>query len=365
MKRFYSALLALALLLPTLASCKPDSGSTPDESTAGTAALRPIETIVINDACFRVDFDPGDMTLLSSSNTAKDNLLYLRANTMEYTAEHPEGIRAEGFYTVSGETGEGEFLPIPYALPLRGKAEKQSIQQIALSEHFTAVLEGSFWVDNSGRFPTSVKVENLLTAYDADMNMLYSIDPEPLLERRTNPYTGREELAEDFHPSAMYCGENGTLYLVMEYSIIAISSTGEKLYETGEGIYIHNTWQTPDGRILVEYSIPAEGKQIYAYLDDSVNGFSAPVTLPDPGLENYTLYFGDGWDYYFSTAEGVYGMNEEDSAPLLLFRWSSVGINPEKLVVFLAASEYLYYCRYKTAAGAETALLRRPSDAEI
>ncbi len=182
MKKF-SALLALALLLPVLASCKPaDSGNTPDDGTAETAALRPVETVVINDACVRVDFDFGDMTLLTSSNTARDNLLYLRANTLEYSAEHPEGTRAEGFYILSGEAAEGTFRKFPYALPLRGKAEMQSIQRIALGEDIAAVLEGSFWVDESGRFPTSVKVENLLTAYDADMNLLYSIDPETLLE---------------------------------------------------------------------------------------------------------------------------------------------------------------------------------------
>ncbi len=163
----------------------------------------------------------------------------------------------------------------------------------------------------------------------------------------------------------MYYGENGTLYLVMEYSIIAISPNGEKLYETGEGIYIHNTWQTPDGRILVEYSIPAEGNQMYAYMEDSVKGFSALVTLPDPGFEENTLYFGDGWDFYYSTEDGLYGMNGEDTAPTLLFRWTSVGIRPEKIVVFVVVSDTLYYCWYRTAAGNEKVLLRRPSDDEI
>ena len=369
MKCLLSAFLALALLLPMLASCgNQNSIDTADTSApVGTDNLRPVETIVINDACSVLDLSTLEerITFFNAGTFAKDGTAYVRGATKLFDSEDDkEGRRAEGFYVISGGKETGSFWEIPYAGTLRGEAEYQSILHTALGENCMAVYENSYWAKKVKLISVSVTVDTWLTVYDSSMNVLYSIDPATLVTRHTNPYTGTDADYE-FDAEAIYYGANGTLYMATEFSIIAISPNGEKLYETGEGIYINNTWRTSDGRILVDYSIPSEGKQLVAYMDDRIKGFSAPITLPDPGLENYTLYFGEGWDYYYRTAIGLYGMNEGEEIPTLLCKWSSSGINPEKILQVVIVSENVYFCRLKTSTAAKSVLLRRPSDDEI
>ena len=359
MKRFYSALFALALLLPMLASCRPDSGNTPDDGTAETAALRPVETLVINDACVKTSLSLSEEYTVTGAGMVVNGKLYLPVGKNI----HAQSGRSDWFYVIDGDPKNGTFVEIPLSAEYRDQVDKQGIRYTAMHGDRMAVLEHGWNLDSSGVF--SVPVYERLVCYGANGEVLFSIDPVSLVSRRTNPYTGREESGEDFYPAALYYGANGTLYMVMEFSVIAISPTGEKIYETGEGIYINDTWHTPDGRILVNYSIPAEGKQLYAYMEDGVKGFSAPVTLPDPGLEDYTLYFGDGYDFYYQTTDGFYAMNAGDESPAYLFSWSASGIHPEKIMDMAIISDHLYYCRMSISGGTESALLRRPSDDEI
>ena len=233
MKKF-SALLALALLLPMLASCKSAApGNTPDDSTAGTAALRPIETIVINDACVKTSLSLSEEYTVTGAGMVVNGKLYLPVGKNI----HAQSGRSDWFYVIDGDPKNGTFVEIPLSAEYRDQVDKQGIRYTAMHGDRMAVLEHGWNLDSSGVF--SVPVYERLVCYGANGEVLFSIDPVSLVSRRTNPYTGREESGEDFYPAALYYGANGTLYMVMEFSVIAISPTGEKIYETGEGIYIN------------------------------------------------------------------------------------------------------------------------------
>jgi len=245
MKKF-SALLALALLLPTLASCKPaDPGSTPDE----TASLRPLETIVISDACYGefTEF-PENPAILQYDVQVWDGAVRILARDKS----DPE-VSAFVHFTVSADGLAEEFPPIPLASVVTEKSENITVDKTAFHRDGLAVLDHNY--HNDFEAVKSYIEGYLLSAYDTDGNLRFSIDPEPLVTQRTNPYLETAEYV--FGAEALYYGDNGTLYMVTEFSVVAISPTGEKLYETGEGIYIQNSWRTSDGRVLVEYSVPA------------------------------------------------------------------------------------------------------------
>ena len=346
--RICSLILAIVLLLPVLASCKPDSGEKP-------TSLRPLETIVISDACYGefTEF-PEDLAILQYDVQVWDGAVRILARDKS----DPE-VSAFVHFTVSADGLAEEFPPIPLASPVTEKSENIKVDKTAFHRDGLAVLDHNY--HNDFEAVKSYTEGYLLSAYDKDGNLRFSIDPEPLVTQRTNPY--RDTMEYVFGAEALYYGDNGTLYMVTEFSVVAISPTGEKLYETGEGIYIQNSWRTSDGRVLVEYSVPAEGATRFAYMDDGTKGFSDPITLPDPGFEEYTLLFGEGWDYYYQAADGLYGMNETEVLPTLLCSWESSGVPVARIHQILILDENTYFCNLSPTRTAEReyGVLHRPT----
>ncbi|MBQ4042967.1 MAG: extracellular solute-binding protein [Clostridia bacterium] len=360
-----SALLALALLLPVLASCRPDSGNTPDDSTAETAALRPVETIVINDACYGnfITVGEDDPPMMLRGVAAGDSF-YISSRMPESWFEGDAEDRPFGFFVLPADGGEGSFQEIPHACVPEGKNTELRVPLATVSEFGMAVLDQSYYLDMDAR--KTIVGQSRISFYDPEGQRLFSVDPEPLITRHENPY--KPSASYEFGLEALYIGAAGTVYMVSEFSVTAISPTGEKLYETGEGIYIHQSWRTADGRVLVEYSIPTKGIRAYAYMDDEAKGFSEPVTLPDPGLENYTLHYARGYDYYYQTVNGLYAMNEGDSEASLICSWKESGITISDIGHLLVLSEDVYYLKERGSMARPSGrygVFRRPADEEL
>lgn len=275
-----------------------------------------------------------------------------------------EGETVPYGFSVFSSDGTREFLELPYACEPVGTQDSPNVDIAAVGADGFAVLDGRGYVDWDAR--RNIVLTRRLSAYDTAGSRLFSIDPEALVTRRVNPYTGNDN-GYEFTPAALYYGASGTLYLVTEFSVVAVSPEGKKLYETGEGVYIQSSYRTADGRILVEYSVPLDGKTYWAYMDDGAQGFSVPVTLPDPGFSDYTLHFAEGWDYYYQTADGLYGMNGEDKAPTLLCDWKQSGLSFDQSYQLLAMSESVYFIMRNNPQSKEReyAVLRRPPDEEI
>jgi len=358
-----SALLALALLLPVLVSCKPaDLVNIPDgTATHSSVELRPAETITLNRA-WQGEFHPfpgiffpfGRPGYFVDGNFLEMGRLYDLKKTdlktdFAYAVISPEG-------EITGYRGR------PYCLRAENDNEQYIRRGEAVYEGGIAVWDEIYRLDPSTNQRESTK-SRTLAAYNAENNLLYTMDPEPLIENRTNPLTGSDA---DFtlNPASMLYGANGTLYLIMEYSVVAIGPDGEKLYETGPEYYINEAVQHPDGRILVHYTKLPEVTHHWAYMDDDHKGFSDPIAVPDPGLEEYTLVWGGGHDFYFNARDGLYCMDEGDDAPILLCSWEESGVKYDIIRFLMIPDAETVLVFTSTTVGMssirEYAVLKRP-----
>lgn len=359
MKRFLLSLLTLAFFLPAMASCRNTPGNTPD--SAGTDILRPLETITLTNVC------RGDFTLFPEGFTASTSKAFLYGGQFYIPGSITQSQAAPRRLccVLSPEDGSVSWWDIPMFTQPTDEMERTSCQNLALGENAYAIVEYNLHVDTRTNKVTRIAYQ--LTATDAEGNILYTRDPETLVQQRVNPYTGNAA-SYAFHLASMHYGANGTLYLVTEYSVIALSPAGEKLYETGAGICIDNVLRTADGRILVQYTQALDRKTLFAYMDDEAKGFSEPLTLPDPGFEEYTLLLGEGYDFYFQTADGLYGMNASDPAPALLCSWKNSGISASSIRQLLILSEDIWLCVIQDqliGTDPEYAILRRVPEEEI
>ena len=361
MKRFLAALLSLAVLLPILASCKPDSADTGNgPETAETAALRPVETIVIENGFqgefhgFPQEFVPHGKAQVWYAN----GLFYIRGNIREEKNK-------SAFYIVSPEDGTARAQKIPLR-ELSLKSNLTASTTPCVGENGIAVLQPVYHFD-----PASGKLSSLayalLSLYDFDGTLRWSADVTSVFTVTDNPLTGVTDTESPFYSlQNFFFGANGTVYLINDYSIVAIGENGEKLYETEAGYYIFDSMMTADGRVLVEYGdTRTERKRKWAYLDDSVQGFTESIEIPETELKDPVFVPGGGHDYYFYDRTGLYFMDEGDAEPTLLCSWedSSVSYNSIKGLVIPDENTVFVFSRYDfngVFGTPEYAVLKRP-----
>jgi len=369
MKRFSAALLALAVLLPMLAACNHTDPNTvtdvPKTDTPAEVKLRPVVTTTVSHV-YSGEYHtfPEDFVAQLMYQRIVDGDFYLRGVRKENTGT--EVLNHYVYYIVSPEEGFTGYREIPFTIQPTEENERQGNLSAAVSENSLAVLESTVFADPStGRSTSFGKYR--LSAYDNEGKVLFSLDPEPLIQVRENPLTGSDADFQ-FNPivTEMHYGANGTLYMVLEYSVLAISPTGEKLYETGEGYYINDSMETADGRILVNYTKLPEATEHWAYMDDSAKGFSAPIIIPDPGLAEYTLLMGGGHDFYFHARDGLYYMDEGDTIPTLLCIWEDSGIKYSAIqfLMILDEENLLIFVMDGVGAKKEYAVLHRKNGGE-
>lgn len=361
MRKKYGVLLALAFLLAVLAACQTDmegAAETDEEQSRSVETYTPehLYTGTFTDY-------PGQLAIYPDWDAfVCDGTFRLRVTE---TLSQPDGYgrtQRPAFLTVSSD-GSFEITPISAGAPLTNGMDRTTVHAIAVGENRFAVIDHNFQLDEVGKRILQ-QSEPLLTVYDGAGKVLWSCPAEDLVTQRTNPVTGRDS-DYSFTVRGLHFAPGGTLYMISEYSVIALSSTGEKLYETGAGFYIDNFHRTADGHLLLQITDAAQGKQIFVYMDDAAKGFSAPVTIPDPGFAEYTLHTGAEFDWYYRTSDGLYGMNEADESPTLLCSWEASSLDPafiKNILILDANTFFLFYEEYPSLRNEFAVLHRVPAE---
>ncbi len=381
MKKF-SALLTLALLLPTLVSCKTVSDSDETSSFEGTDTtadtaplslfeevdeLRPLETITL-DHVYRGEYSrfPDDLKVLPNGHFVCDGNIYVRTQDKAYIGSTDDGrIDRYGWYILSPD-GTAKFTLLPPSTPLTDGMNFTAVLHSTPIENGVAVIDQNIRITQTGAHKLSSKTGKLcIASLNADGIVQWAMDPETLTEQRINPVIGRES-GYEFQAHFLLCGANGTIYMVTDYSVVAVSPSGEKLYETGEGRAMENAVRTADGRILVQYRQFPENKTYFAYMDDEAKDFGEPFTLPLP-QEDGTVVFGEGYDLYYHNVKGLFGMNRDDTQPTLLCNWenSCIHYDSVKAVLVLSADRFFCLVQDPMTEEYEYAILHRVSEEEM
>ncbi len=358
MKKILSALLAIAMLLPVLASCKP--GDTTDPDT-------PKPEMQTVDHVYRGEYisTEEDISLRTNGYTLSGDVLTFRASkVLEKNEEGRATKTAQIFYHISLADGSASVTEIPQKLTAASEEEHASVTSAAASENGMAVLE-YYYSRSAGRMG-----KYLLTVYDKAGRELYSLDPEPLVENRTDPMSEMRGFAREwsFSCQGLYFGGNGTLYMVTEYSIVALSPDGKKLYEVGCGGYINETTLTAEGKLLVKYTdFSNNHENVTAYMDDEKKGFGEKLAPPAVSMRNYEIHIGPDFDFYLQTDTGVYGMNAADTEPTLLCNWVNSDIDPKAVrsMLIVDRDTFVYVGNDPVTYETEVAVLKSIPDEEV
>ena len=329
MKRGFTFFCISILLLPVLVACVSSLPS--NTSISEETSLRPVETVEINCAWQGDFFEfPHDFTPHLAYGYCANELFYMRGTNLL-----PK--RKPAYYIVSPSDGIIGRREIPYEPIITKQNERNGILLETVGENGFVVLYNTANYDPKTN-KTIFYNRNYLTVYDWEGKPRFCIDPEPMVEVRENPLTG-SDTDFVFYPE-LYYAANGTVYIIHDCSAVAISETGEKLYETVPGYYFYNAMLTADGRVMVQVAeVRKSSEPFWAYLDDSTKGLSAPINVPDPGLQEYTLLMGGGHDFYFNTRDGLYFMDMGDTEPTLFCNWEETGIHYDTLKYVLIADK--------------------------
>jgi len=358
MRKFFAALLVSALLLPALAACKTVSDSDETSSfkgadtTAATAPLslfeevdelRPLETITL-DHVYRGEFAefPEDVQAIPVHTFSGNGKVYVETMDNSYPGTTEDGrIRRFGYYICSSDDTV-EYILIPPSTPLTEGRNSTAVREAVRTK------DGFFIVDqNFNRYGTNYNfVANVtpfvLACVENDGTVRWKLDPEALVQQRINPVTnsdgGFELDIRSLHVSAA-----GTVYMLTNYSVVAVSPDGVKLHETGEGRVMEEAVTTADGRVLVRYTQFPEKKTYFAYMDEETKDFGEPFTLPLP-QEDGTVVFGEGYDLYYHNPKGLFGINRGDAEPTLLCNWENSGIYYDTVQTVQVLDEDTFFC---------------------
>lgn len=361
MKRILAFLLCLSLLSAPLVSCKKDPTKDP-KNDIPNAQMQTVDHVYA-----------GSYVSLSED-------LYLRGNSCTISGGKLSALATEILDRGDENTGEGyksrtvlysldladnsvSLTELPMQLKADGEKTFSTLQALATA------ADGSYATVEYFRDNEKNTVSYRLTRYNADGTVVYSIDPEPLNEVREDPRASRRGFSLDYEFYVNYLVLGGsTLYLTNEYSIIAISEKGERLYEIPLNGYIDSINALSDGRVLVKYTDYTNYEEHICYLDDEKRGFSDDIDLSAINApRGYELYFGPGYDYYIKTNKGLYGLNEGDAEMTLLCDWlnSDIVSNSIRDINIVDADTFVYRGSDPVTGNTELAVMRRIPDEEV
>ncbi|MGM9652070.1 MAG: ABC transporter substrate-binding protein [Eubacteriales bacterium] len=359
MKKALSALLCLSLLVIPLTSCKKDPQND-SQSDIPEAKMQTVDHVYAGSyVSISEDIYLRDISLSGGKITSLATEILDRGDP-----ETGEGYKSRMIlYSVDTADGSAEITELPRQMKADDENTYISIQAVATG------ADGSFAVAEYSINRTTNTYKHLLTGYDAAGKIVYSIDPEPLNEIREDPRAAMRGYSREyeFYVNSMTLGGNGTLYLVNEYSIIAISAQGERLYEIAINGYVDSMSALADGRVLVKYMDYSDYEDRICFLDDEKRGLSDPLELPAISTRNYDLYLGVGYDYYIKTSKGLYGLNDGDADMTLLCDWinSDVLQNGIRNLCIIDAENFVYVGNDPVTGNSEIAIMKKVPDDQV
>ena len=361
MRKFFAALLVSALLLPALASCKTVSDSDETSSFEGTDTtadtaplslfeevdeLRPLEMITL-DHVYRGEFVefPEDVTVVPAHAYTANGKVYVKTTDKTY-ASAAAGNNSRAYrmgFLILSQDDTVEYTLIPPSTPLADKMNAVSVFYAAQTGDGFVVHDYNLYRTEIGQPKATFKTTKPVLAYVENAGTTrWKLDPEALVQQRINPVTnsdgGFELDIRSLHVSAA-----GTVYMLTNYSVVAVSPDGVKLNETGEGRVMEEAVTTADGRVLVRYTQFPEKETRFAYMDEETKDFGEPFTLPLP-QEDATVLFGEGYDVYYHNPKGLFGINRGDAEPTLLCNWENSCIDYKTVQTIQVLDADTFFC---------------------
>ena len=157
----------------------------------------------------------------------------------------------------------------------------------------------------------------------------------------------------------------GTIYIVAEQNIAAISPEGKRLYELVSEDFFDNVFAAEDAVYAVARERNVEDNTIqtvFLPLDDTKQAFGSAIAVPETvDLLNADVYTAPGYDLFYANDVGLYGWNTIDPEPTLLCNWvnSDITVRDANSLILLSSTMVLRTA-YDPVSGAQQLCVMTP-----
>lgn len=127
-----------------------------------------------------------------------------------------------------------------------------------------------------------------------------------------------------FYVNAIQTDDDGYVYLAADSAILVLNPEGVKAFDCVCAGFAQNLQKNADGEVYLSGYL-GDGKGLQK-IDKTARGLGEILQLPaSVGANDY--YFGEGYDLYYSTSEGLYGWNDGMETGEMTVSWSNSDLN--------------------------------------
>jgi len=350
MKRILSLLICSCIVVTSLVA----SGCSVSDGTSVPAVTERVKNV------YRTEYvDTPENSFSNGSAFAANGRLYMACTkSNSYTSDDGEVIY--------------ENKNILYSVDLEGKDPREEDMP-----DFGDGYVSSFTISPDGSRVYAVQLYDMetmalsteLIKTDAEGNVLFSVNPETMISAINTD----RMMAGSFYANGMVCGADGNIYLLTSSSILAISPSGEKVFEiTAQNTYIEKISASPSGdKILASYYDDATYQTVYRFIDTEAKDWGSEVKLPADGSDSYSkeIIFGDGYDVYIKNSTSLSGYNIGDESATELANWINSDIIPDEISspIIFSQDKFAYVSNSFSSGDSNTKIvfLTRIPDEEV
>ncbi len=164
----------------------------------------------------------------------------------------------------------------------------------------------------------------------ADDTMTTVSGLDTMLPPSEEDYKGIMGIAQD---------KDGCIYIANEHSICVLNPDLTKIFDCTTTDYIRYLSTAPTGEVYVSCFGAAYP------VDKTTQTFGSSIPIPDRYDAEY-FYFGEGYDCYFTTTDGLYGYNFDSGKPEMIMNWQNSNFNYStfsKINVFSPEEVFIQY----------------------
>ncbi len=303
-KRLLTVILALLTVLPSCTPAKNDDGekeTTPAETTVKfTIPDEPenpnLLTHVFSET--ELSFDGGIVPTSGTGVNIKDGKLSLFCTKEESV----DGKYTEKFclstFDLNSSTREDRII---------------DIETDGFHPNRTLVTDEALFIVGNNYDQVLDKNVYVLVKYSlADGTIVEIDDIDSMIPKAEKVgYPGIMGMAQD---------KDGYVYLSGEHGVCVLNPDLTKSFECMSNDYIRSLRTSPDGEVYVT-SYGASYK-----VDRETQTLGSSIPLPDDAYAEQ-IYFGEGFDCYFTTADGLYGYNFDSDCAEMIINWKNSSIS--------------------------------------
>lgn len=306
------AAVAAAVAAGTLSSCSKD-GNAPDGSSAGSETVEKTELLT---NVFR-----GTNVELPEEYSINTNIKpYYDTENGEMKVLCTHGYMSEEV----NEEGVNEYVRDTLLLTVDSNGAVVNEEKLTLPEYTyvnnAIVTEDSLiYVDNSYD-PDSGNESYTVSVYSfADGTITSSGELTAMSDNAVNDW---------FYVNDITADDEGFIYIAVEQEVIVMNESLIKQFSVPTQSWISDIDTAPDGTVYVMcYFDTGFG---LAPVDKTTRSFGETISIPS-GIEANQVVFGNGYDMFLSTDEGLYGYDLPDTEnaetePVMMFSYANSDI---------------------------------------